>query len=207
MGAQQSNVDQAAFNDRVGRATINGFRLAVGAFITATVIGLAAIIISLPTVQKALDARVLDALAWLTAKWALPWPAWIALLLACMGIGRWMGRQVQVPAEVGPSPQGSTLERRAPAKPRVPDPPRPEQLTEPERLALAGLAIAHDWIEEGRLANALKIDKLSLRAALLRLRAPNLVMDSSEHWKLTERGTIYVDDHRQIVLRDTGPED
>lgn len=206
MGAQQSNVDKAAFNDRVGRATINGFRLNVGAYITATVIGLAAIIISLPTVQKALDARVLDALAWATAKWALPWPAWIALLLSCMGIGRWMGRQVQVPAEVGPS-QGSTSERRAPAKPRVPDPPRPEQLTEPERLALAGLAIAHDWIEEGRLANALKIDKLSLKAALLRLRAPNLVMDTTEYWKLTERGTMYVDDHRQIVLRDTGSED
>lgn len=206
MGAQQSNVDQAAFNDRVGRATINAFRLAVGALVASTVIGLATIIISLPTVQKALDARVLDALAWLTAKWTLPWPAWVALLLACTGIGTRIGRQIHVPGEVGPS-HPSTLEQRAPTKPRKPEPPRPEQLTEPERLALAGLAIAHDWIEEGRLANALGVDKLSLRAALLRLRSPNLVMDSNLHWKLTERGTMYVDDYRQIVLRNTGAED
>lgn len=90
MGAEQSNGDQAAFNDRVGRATIRNLWVAIAALIAAILIGL----LQLPWVQKWIDADhpglrsfISRVQACVATAWTLPWLAWIFIIATAYGLG------------------------------------------------------------------------------------------------------------------------
>lgn len=203
MSAKEPETDNAAFNKRVGMANIYAFRVALIALLVSIVLGVLGPIMSLPTVSKAVDSRIQGIAAWATAKWSLPWPIFLAMLFTCLWLGRLMARRLATVSDNSPSTEAVLLELAPPAEAEPPKavPPEPTKLPDTDLLILRVLARASGWVNNSVVAQVTGIDAVGTQAGLIRLRKLGLALASGSVWKLSEAGTLYVDHHRQVVMR------
>lgn len=230
MAAQNDELDQEAFDRKVGWATIKNFWFAIAAFVVLAILGL----LQLPWIQRWIDAEhpslrafVNGAKAWLTNTWTLPWLVWFLIIFAAYGLGVlsvWLVASDQArerflqwiePLVLVFHPYWRRDREMAPPEPTAPEedkddtyealfvPPRvpePDQMDNDQRAVLSLMGLRINNVRSSEIAGAVMEPEVTVIATLQQLQNWGLVTSGAIFWKLTADGIAYVTKHRAVFL-------